>query len=89
MYNISIQADISTKYYKKKNIKDNKGDLDMKQVKWIFLIYAILSAASIIGIGVAIAEKSIIGVVGSIIAVILIMGLGFSQKKKMRESGNL
>ena len=89
MYNISIQADISTKYYKKKNSKDNKGDLDMKQVKWIFLIYAILSAASIIGIGVAIAEESIIGAVGSIIALILIMGLGFSQKKKMRESGQL
>ncbi|WP_066371895.1 YlaF family protein [Neobacillus fumarioli] len=61
----------------------------MNRVKWPMLIYAILAAASIIGIGVAIAEKSFLGVLGCIAAVIIIMGLGFSTKKKMRERGQL
>jgi hypothetical protein len=61
----------------------------MKQIKWVFLIYAILSAAAIIGIGVAIAEQSITGTIGCIIAVVLIMGLGFKRKAKMRENGEL
>jgi hypothetical protein len=61
----------------------------MKQIKWIFLIYAILAAASIMGIGVAIAEKSIIGAFSCIIAVIIIMGFGFNRKRKMREHGEL
>lgn len=61
----------------------------MKQIKWIFVVYAILAAASIMGIGIAIAEKSIIGALGCIMAVILIMGLGFKTKRKMRENGEL
>ncbi|HJV16213.1 MAG TPA: YlaF family protein [Bacillales bacterium] len=61
----------------------------MKGIKWIFLIFAILSAASMMGIGIAIAEKSMIGVMGSIIALIFIMGLGFKTKRRMRESGEL
>ncbi|WP_423801602.1 YlaF family protein [Neobacillus sp. SAB-20_R2A] len=61
----------------------------MKNVKWPFLIYAILAAACIMGIGVAIAEKSLLGILGCIIAVIVIMGLGFKTKKKMRENGTL
>lgn len=58
----------------------------MKQFKWVFLFYAVLATASISGIGVAIAEKSIFGAIGCIIACILIMGLGFKTKKKMREN---
>lgn len=61
----------------------------MNRVKWPLLIYAILAALSIMGIGVAIAEKSLLGVVGCIAAVIVIMGLGFTTKKKMRERGEL
>ncbi|MDP4086658.1 MAG: YlaF family protein [Bacillota bacterium] len=61
----------------------------MKEIKWIFLVYSILSAASIAGIGVSIAEKSIMGVIGCIVACILIMGFGFKTKKKMRENGEL
>lgn len=41
------------------------------------------------GIGVAIAEKSLIGIIGCIAAVIVIMGMGFKTKKKMRENGEL
>ncbi|MGG3466520.1 YlaF family protein [Neobacillus pocheonensis] len=61
----------------------------MKNIKWPLLIYAILAAASIMGIGVAISEKSLLGIIGSILAVIVIMGLGFSTKKRMRENGKL
>ncbi|WP_223595919.1 YlaF family protein [Neobacillus bataviensis] len=61
----------------------------MKNIKWPLLIYAILAAASIMGIGVAISEKSILGIIGCILAVIVIMGLGFSTKKRMRENGKL
>lgn len=61
----------------------------MKQIKWVFLIYSILSAASIMGIGIAIGEKSIIGAMGSLIGLIVIMGLGFKTKRKMRENGTL
>ncbi|MDN3014905.1 YlaF family protein [Paenibacillus sp. BSR1-1] len=61
----------------------------MKNIKWSLLIYAILAAASIMGIGVAISEKSVLGIIGCILAVIVIMGLGFSTKKRMRENGKL
>jgi hypothetical protein len=63
--------------------------MKMKGIKWIFLIFAVLSAASMMGIGIAIAEKSMLGVMGSIIALIFIMGLGFKTKQRMRESGEL
>lgn len=61
----------------------------MKQIKWIFLIYSILSAGSIMGIGIAIAEKSVVGAIGCLIALVAIMGLGFKTKRKMRENGAL
>jgi hypothetical protein len=61
----------------------------MKQIKWVFLIYAILSAAAISAIGVFIAEESIAGIICSVLALVVIMGLGFSRKKKLRESGEL
>lgn len=61
----------------------------MKEIKWIFVIYSVLAAVSIIGIGVAIGERSIVGIISCIIAVVLIMGFGFKMKKKMREEGQL
>jgi hypothetical protein len=61
----------------------------MKQIKWIFVMYAIIAAASIMGIGVAISEKSVIGVMGSILLVVLVMGMGFKTKRKMRENGQI
>ncbi|WHY02240.1 YlaF family protein [Neobacillus sp. DY30] len=61
----------------------------MKQVKWIFIVFAILAAASIIGIGVAIGEESILGVIGSILALVVVMGFGFKTKAKYRENGEL
>ncbi|MDM5328093.1 YlaF family protein [Neobacillus sp. CF12] len=61
----------------------------MKKIKWVFVVYAILAAMSIMGIGVAIGEKSIIGVIGSILALIVIMGFGFKTKAKFRANGEL
>jgi hypothetical protein len=61
----------------------------VKKIKWIFVVYAILAAISIMGIGVAIGEESILGVIGSVIAVILVMGFGFKTKAKMRANGEI
>ncbi|HWO96065.1 MAG TPA: YlaF family protein [Bacillus sp. (in: firmicutes)] len=61
----------------------------MKDFKWIFLVYSILAATSIMAIGIFIGEKSIIGIIVSIISLFIIMGFGFSTKKKMRERGEL
>jgi hypothetical protein len=61
----------------------------MKQIKWIFVFYAILATVSIMGIGVAIGEESILGIIGSIMALILVMGFGFETKAKFRANGKL
>jgi arginine exporter protein ArgO len=61
----------------------------MNKVKWSLLVYAILAAASIIGIGIAISEKSLLGAIACVLAIVLIMGMGFNTKRKMRESGQL
>jgi hypothetical protein len=63
--------------------------IKMKGIKWIPFLFAILSASSMMGIGIAIAEKSLIGVISCVIALILIMGFGFKTKRKMRENGEL
>jgi len=61
----------------------------MSNVKWSLLLYAILAATSIMGIGIAIGEQSLIGGIGCIFALIVIMGMGFKTKRKMRENGQL
>jgi len=61
----------------------------MKQIKWGFLLLAVLAAASIVGIGVAIAEESVKGVLGSLVTLIVVMGFGFSRKRKMLKNGEL
>ncbi|EKN65536.1 hypothetical protein BABA_19651 [Neobacillus bataviensis LMG 21833] len=61
----------------------------MNNVKWSLLVYSILAAAGIMGIGIAISEKSLVGAIACILAVIVIMGMGFRTKRKMRENGEL
>jgi hypothetical protein len=61
----------------------------MKEIKWIFVLFAVAAAADIIGIGVAIAEESIVGILACIVLLVLIMGFGFKTKKKYREEGRL
>ncbi|WP_071395478.1 YlaF family protein [Bacillus tuaregi] len=61
----------------------------MKKIKWLPLLLAFLATACMAGIGIAVAERSIVGITGSMILLIFIMGFGFMQKKKMRENGIL
>jgi hypothetical protein len=55
----------------------------MKQIKWLFLLLAIVAAACMAGIGISIAERSILGILISIIATIAVFGIGFSLKSKL------
>ncbi|WP_226665915.1 DUF5325 family protein [Metabacillus litoralis] len=59
----------------------------MKLGKWIFLVLSMLAALSMIGIGIAVSERSILGIILAIIALTVIMGSGFVLKKRMREKG--
>ncbi|GIN83852.1 hypothetical protein J6TS2_02380 [Heyndrickxia sporothermodurans] len=61
----------------------------MKEIKWIFVLFATIAAASMVGIGVSIGEKSILGILICIITLIVVMGFGFKTKAKMREEGRL
>jgi arginine exporter protein ArgO len=61
----------------------------MNQVKWPFLFIAILAAATIMGIGIAIAERSLLGILACIVGLVFVMGFGFKTKKKMRDAGKL
>ncbi|MBA9025011.1 MULTISPECIES: YlaF family protein [Bacillaceae] len=58
-------------------------------IKWNFLVLALLAVICISGIGIAIAEKSITIAAICVIALTVIMGYGFTQKKKLREQGKL
>jgi hypothetical protein len=57
----------------------------MKQINSMFLVFAFLTAFFMILIGIAIGERSLLGILGSIIGVIAIMGIGFTYKRKIRE----
>lgn len=61
----------------------------MKDIKWVFLLYAIGAAVMMMGIGVAIGERSIIGVFCRIVLLMVILGFGFKTKKRWREEGRL
>ncbi|QFT88717.1 hypothetical protein FIU87_08680 [Bacillus sp. THAF10] len=61
----------------------------MKDIKWPMLIFAILAAVSLGLVGIAIAERSPLGIVGAFVLFVLVMGFGFKTKKKMRENGQL
>jgi hypothetical protein len=67
----------------------NERRIKMKNIQFTFLGFAVAAAISLMLIGVFIAENSLVGVISAIIALIVIMGLGFSTKKKMRENGKL
>lgn len=59
----------------------------MKIGKWIFLVLATLAAVCMIGIGIAIGERSLGGILLAIICLNGIMATGFILKKRMRENG--
>lgn len=66
-----------------------RGGQNLKEIKWPFLALAIVATLCIMGIGIAVAEESIIGILTAIITLIIVMGFGFKTKKKMRENGTL
>jgi arginine exporter protein ArgO len=61
----------------------------MNKIKWPLLFIALLAAATIMGIGIAIAERSLMGILLCILGLVFVMGFGFKTKKKMRDSGKL
>lgn len=61
----------------------------MKSGKWVFFLLALIAAGSMICIGIAVGERSILGILLSIIVLIAAMGFGFATKKKMRDKGLL
>jgi hypothetical protein len=61
----------------------------MKQIQPIPLLLAIFAVIAIMAIGIFIAEQSIIGVILSVIVLLIIVGIGFARKKRMREKGML
>ncbi|HEY9576285.1 MAG TPA: YlaF family protein [Pseudobacillus sp.] len=61
----------------------------MKEIKWIFVFFAVAAASCMIGMGIAIGEKSILGLILCIVALVAVMGFGFSTKAKMRRAGKL
>ncbi|MCG1020490.1 MULTISPECIES: YlaF family protein [Sutcliffiella] len=61
----------------------------MKNIKWIFMVYAILAAVSLGLVGIAIGERNTMGMVLAFVLFGVVMGLGFKTKRKMRENGQL
>ncbi|WP_042349078.1 DUF5325 family protein [Bacillus massiliigorillae] len=57
--------------------------------KLLFLLLALLATSSMAGVGISIAYRSIIGIILSILAVIIVMGMGFSTKAKLRTAGKI
>ncbi|GIN61374.1 hypothetical protein J27TS8_13670 [Robertmurraya siralis] len=56
----------------------------MSNIKWPFLFLAIAAVACMGGVGIAISYRSIIGAVFSLIAFIVVMGFGFTLKRKYK-----
>jgi Family of unknown function (DUF5325) len=61
----------------------------LKKIKWLFLLLAIMATTCMIGFAIAVAERSVIGMLASTLLLVFVMGMGFMKKKKMRENGTL
>ncbi|MET3575826.1 YlaF family protein [Bhargavaea ullalensis] len=61
----------------------------MKNVKWVFVLFALAALASMVAIGFAIGAGSILGIIGAVVLLFAVMGFGFKTKKAMREKGLL
>lgn len=58
-------------------------------IKWIFVLYSFAAIGAMVLIGVAVALRSVTGILLSILLLLVIMGFGFKRKKEMREAGVL
>nr|WP_251047496.1 YlaF family protein [Planococcus sp. ISL-110] len=61
----------------------------IKNTKWIFVLYSLAAILAMVGIGLAVGLRSVLGILAAILMLILIMGMGFKKKKEMREAGLL
>ncbi|MGD7043533.1 YlaF family protein [Jeotgalibacillus proteolyticus] len=57
----------------------------MKKTNAIFVLYAFAAVLAMSGVGIAVGERSILWAILSIIALIVVFGMGFKTKKKYRE----
>lgn len=60
----------------------------MKNIQWIFVLFAVLAASSMALVGIAVAERSPIGIVLAFILLFIVMGIGFKKKRSMGQNGN-
>ncbi|WP_456275640.1 DUF5325 family protein [Bacillus sp. AK128] len=58
----------------------------MKQINILFLVFALLTTFFMILIGIAVGERSLLGIFGAIVGVIITSGVAFSYKSKLRKS---
>lgn len=61
----------------------------MKSIKWVFVLYSILAILAMASIGIAVSYRSVPFVILAILALAVVMGLGFKTKKEYREKGLL
>ena len=61
----------------------------IKNIKWIFVLYSLAAILAMVGIGLAVGLRSVLGIFAAILLLCLIMGMGFKKKKEMREAGLL
>ncbi|MFP3919729.1 DUF5325 family protein [Lysinibacillus telephonicus] len=61
----------------------------MNKAKIVMFIFAIAAILSMISIGYAIAAQTILGIILGIIALCVVMMMGFKMKRKFREQGLL
>ncbi len=61
----------------------------MKNIKWRFLILAVLAGLSMIGVGISLGQNNMIGTIIFVVLLIAIFGIGFTMKRKMANDGEL
>lgn len=61
----------------------------INNTKWIFVLYSLAAILAMVGIGLAIGLRSVLGIFAAILLLCLVMGMGFKKKKEMREAGLL
>lgn len=57
----------------------------MKNVQWIFLLYAVATTICLVGVGIAVAFRSTVGVIACIGLAITITGSGMMKKRKLHK----
>jgi hypothetical protein len=58
----------------------------MKPFQPIFFLFSLCATAAMMGIGIFISERNMIGILACTVAMIAVMGLGFAMKKRMKQN---